>query len=340
MARTVPARSVSNGQVHRNRLFLLSASIVLIGVGLASVDAAAAGDSASPEPSATAGTPFTSTKFDYTLVLPPGWRAIPEAQEDQDLFEGSGANARVGSGGPSEPGETVEDRVATNRADMADCTSDPSADRPTTLGGVYGIEWTWSCDNSHHAAVNAIHDGRRLRLEVIVPDGSESLAAPLLEQLRQSFAFTSAEAPSVRVEPDLAAIEAELQGTFENAWHPPELEFAAIEAAGLIDRSDRGYWDWNEAATTVRSAVRFEDGDIIQYSARDGGPLEVGWVGRYQLLDDHTIEAIETGTFNRIVYEFTLRNDILTMDVVSNDDPIDLVPQTGIYETLPFTKVP
>jgi hypothetical protein len=90
----------------------------------------------------------------------------------------------------------------------------------------------------------------------------------------------------------------------------------------------------------VRSAVRFEDGAITQYGAADGGPLEVGWVGSYRLLDGHTIEAIETGSFNRIVYEFTLSDGILTMDVVSNDDPVDLVPQTGIYETLPFTRVP
>ena len=86
------------------------------------------------------------------------------------------------------------------------------------------------------SAIHAIHDGRRHRLEVSVPTGSEALAGPLLEQLRQSFAFTGVEAPSVGAEADLAAIEAELQGTCENAWHPPELEFATIEAAGLTDR--------------------------------------------------------------------------------------------------------
>jgi hypothetical protein len=256
------------------------------------------------------------------------------------MFEGPGANAMMIFGAPAEPGDTVEGRVAAGRAEVADCTSDPSEDLPTTLGGAYGVEWTWSCDTSYHAAISAIHDGRRMRLEVSVPTGSEALAGPLLEQLRQGFAFTSAEAPSVGAEVDLAAIEAELQGTYENAWHPPELEFATIEAAGLTDRSDRGYWDWMESVTTLRSAVKFDDGSIVQYGAADGGPLEMGWIGSYRLLDDHTIEAIETGTFNRIVYEFTLRDGILTMDVVHNDSPIDLVPQTGIYETLPFTKVP
>jgi hypothetical protein len=338
MARTVAARSRSNGQAQRSTLLALGALIVVVGVGLASDGAAAATESASPMPSASAGTPFTSTKFPYTIVLPPGWHAIPEGFPTAELFEGPGASARVQFGAPSEPGETVEDRVAAGRAEAADCTSDPSEDRPTTLGGAYGIEWTWSCDQSYHAAVNAIHDGRRHRLEVSVPIGSEALALPLLEQLRQSFAFTSVEASSVGPEADLAAVDAELQGTYENAWHPTELELAAIEAAGLSAPDD-----WVAAvrsAATHRHAVKFDDGAIIQYGAADGGPLDVGWIGSYRLLDDHTIEALETGIFNRIVYEFTLRDGILTMDVVHNDDPIDFAIQTAIYETLPFTKVP
>jgi hypothetical protein len=337
MARTDAARSRSNGQAQRSRLLPLSALIVLVALGLASVDAAAASD-ASPQPSPSAGTPFISTKFPYTIVLPEGWRALPEGFENQDMFEGPGANAMVIFGAPAEPGETVEGRVAENRADLVDCTSDPDQDRPTTLGEAYGIEWTWSCDMSYHVAVHAIHDGRRHRLEVSVPTGSEALAAPLLEQLRQSFAFTSAESASVGSEADLAAIDAQLQGTWVSGWHAPELEIATIEAAGLTAPSD-----WVSAvktATTSRHGVKFEDGTIIQYGAADGGPLEMGWIGSYRLLDDHTIEAIETGSFWRIVYEFRLRDDILMMDVITDEDPSDMAIQTSIYETLPFTKVP
>jgi hypothetical protein len=340
MARTDRTRSRSNGKTQRRRLLASSALIVVVSVGLASVGAAAAGDDASPAPSASAGTPFASTKLPYTIVLPAGWRALPEAREDEDLFEGPGANARVAMG-PSEPGDTVEGRVAANRAEIGGegCTSDPGEDSPTTLGGAYGIEWTWSCDRSYHAAVNAIHDGRRMRLEVSFPTGSEALAVPRLEQLRQSFAFTSAEAPPGGAEADLAAIDAQLQGTWVGAWHAPELEIATIEAAGLTAPSD-----WVQAimtVTTIRYAVKFEDGSIIQYGAYDGGSLDdVGWVGTYQLLDDQTIEAMDMGTFNPIVYGFTLRDGILTMDVISDDDPVDMAIQTAIYETLPFTKEP
>ncbi len=41
-----------------------------------------------------------------------------------------------------------------------------------------------------------------------------------------------------------------------------------------------------------------------------------------------------------MTYDFVLRGNVLTMDVVSDSDPADLVPQTGLYETLPFTRVP
>ena len=85
-----------------------------------------------------------------------------------------------------------------------------------------------------------------------------------------------------------------------------------------------------------------QDGAMIQYEAADGGPLEVAWTGTYQLLDDHTIEASEVGLFNRFVYDFSLRDGILTLDVISVDDPYPdaFGVQTAIYETLPFTRVP
>jgi hypothetical protein len=142
---------------------------------------------------------------------------------------------------------------------------------------------------------------------------------------------------------DLAAIEAELQGTFQNAWHPVELELATLEAAGLADWSDPGVRDWIESLTTaamVRAAVKFDEGTIIQYGAADGGALGVGWEGTYRLLDDHTIEAFDNDFHVRTVYEFALHDGILTIDVISDEDPVDLYPQTAIYETLPFTRVP
>ena len=170
-----------------------------------------------------------------------------------------------------------------------------------------------------------------------MPFGSDTEAIPLLERLREGFAFTSGASAPANAAADLATIDAEIQGTYETVSHPIELEFATVEAAGFAPEE----FD-PTTATTVKWAVKFEDGTIVQYEADDGGPFEIGWTGSYRLLDDHTIEAVESETGSRVVYEFTLRDGILTMDVVLDEfpDPTDIVVQTGILETLPFTKVP
>jgi hypothetical protein len=341
---TMAGQILALEMTRQRRITLTIASFITVVAGLTlSLPTAAASEASASADQAEDGTTFTSEKFPYTLVLPTGWRAVPDVQDERDLFDNPEGFAVQVNGRPSEPGDTAESRVAANRAELgAECQSDPADDRLTTLGGERAIAFTWTCPNSHSAAVMVVHDDMRFKLTVSVPKGSESQAAPLLEQLRQSFTVTDGSNPPTGTEADLAAIEAELQGTFENAWHPFDLELATVEAAGLDRQDSPDWWDAVEAvaATPARSAVKFQDGDIIQYGAIDGGPLEVGWVGRYRLLDDRTIEAIETGTFNRIVYEFTLSDDILTMDVVSNDEPVDMVPQTAIYETLPFARVP
>ena len=86
--------------------------------------------------------------------------------------------------------------------------------------------------------------------------------------------------------------------------------------------------------------IRFQDGRLQQFESYDGGPDQLGWTGTYRVVGPHTIEATEIGTFDTITYDFDLRGNVLTVDVVSDADPVNLVPQTGIYETLPFTRVP
>jgi hypothetical protein len=322
----------------RRRVAVAVGPLLAIAAGIA--PAAAADEVSATLDPTTDEVVHVSAGFPYTLALPKGWELV-FANAEEDLFQGPEATARVG-GAPAEPGDSVESRVTSNRADEigSGCTSDPADDRPTTLGGSDAILWTWTCPGSHHAAINTIRDGQRLRLQVNVPSGSESLAAPLLEQLRQGFSF--AEQP-LADGGDLAGIDAQLQGTYETAWYPIELAVATLEAAGVDDRSDQEWWAWMEAAaeagTTGRLAVKFDDGTMIQYVAEDGGPLEVGLVATYRLLDDHTIEATEVGTFLSIVFEFKLRDGILTSDVVSSDAPGAMGPQTAFFETLPFTRV-
>ncbi|MCY7418791.1 MAG: hypothetical protein LH650_09895, partial [Chloroflexi bacterium] len=74
--------------------------------------------------------------------------------------------------------------------------------------------------------------------------------------------------------------------------------------------------------------------------AFDGGADGMGWQGTWQLIDADTIEATEFGTFDKVVYDFTLRDDVLAVDVIGGSVPAGMVPQTSIYETLPFTRVP
>jgi hypothetical protein len=259
------------------------------------------------------------------------------------VFETDGFVARVNSG-EVPPDATVEQRVAGNRerdAIEGVCNSDPSTDRATTLGGVHAIAWVNHCPTAVYAIVQAVHDSISYHLEVAAPPESASEAEQLSELFRSSFTFLDAAAsPSA----DLAGIEEALQGTWTTEWHPVELGFAAVRAAGLDPADgDPGFAEWylSDPTGTARTGVRFDAGDITQYGALDGGSLEVGWFGTYRLLDTDTFEATETGTFNRIVYDFELRDDVLAIDVVSDAaGDADLVPQTAIYETLPFTKVP
>ena len=203
------------------------------------------------------------------------------------------------------------------------------------------IAWSWRCPNSYHAAINTLGQGMRLRLQVNVPLAEEQQAAAMLEALRQGFAFRGDGAAPAETTADLADLDRRLQGTYQNEWHPVELQYATIEAAGLsLEDADPGYLGTWPSGSTARSAVTFEDGTMDLYVATDGGPLERGAFFTYTLIDDHTIEAVEPSTFIRTVFEFTLQDGVLIMDAISTDDSFGLVAVTGITETLPFTRVP
>jgi hypothetical protein len=305
-----------------------------------SMTSAAAADAA-PSGEPTGGASHFDSAWVYSLELPEGWgvfHASADATGGADFFEGpGGVSARVG-GQASEAGDSVEGRVAINREDLtADgaCESDELADQPTTLGGEPAIAWSWRCQDSFHAAINTLGQGMRLRLEVTVPLDAEPQAGAMLEALRNGFAFLGDGNAMGEATVDLVELDERLQGTYENDWHPVELQFATIEAAGLsLDDAAPGYESTFEGFATTRSAVQFDADKMIQFGALDGGPLEIWNVARYALVDDHTIEATDTEG-DTFVYEFTLEDGILALDEITGD-----VPQTGLMETLPFTRVP
>ena len=320
----------------------MAIAVALVSVAVVSMTTAAASDDASPDAGQVTGTTRFDSDWVYILDLPEGWLpflAGADASGGEDLFKGpEGASARVG-GQAAEAGDTVEGRVAVNREDLtADgtCQSDELADQPTTLDGQPAIAWSWSCPDSYHAAINTLGQQMRLRLEVTVPLAMEEQAAAMLEDLRQGFAFVDDGTTAGESSTDLAALVQRLQGTYENAWHPIELQYATIEAAGLsLDDADQGYVDTFASVNTTRSAVKFGDGVMIQFGAIDGGQLEQWAAFSYELIDDHTIKATEVGGVGSYVYEFALQDDVLMLDVISED-----VAQTGLMETLPFTRVP
>lgn len=276
------------------------------------------------------------------LTLPPGWRSIAASPADTgDLFEGPNGSARVGSRGPV-PDQSVADRVAANRAELdgQECASDPGDDQPATLGGETAIAWNFACGNSLTLAINTVHEGAGYRLSVTIPAGSEAEAQSLLDQFASSFTFTTAPS-SPDPSPDLAAIDASLQGTWRTEWAPVELWIASVEAAGLDPQAiDDGWAADMRKADTRRATLRFKDGQMVEYGAFDGGADEFGSQASYHLADQDTIEGTDPAGIIRTAYDFVLRDDVLSIDVVSDSDPLDLIPQTSIFETLPFTRVP
>jgi hypothetical protein len=286
---------------------------------------------------------FTSKRSPYVVTLPAGWRVLPvtdDLTQPRDAFATAGASVEVIS--RPRPGQTVEERVAAARADEVGppCTSDAANDQSSTLDAEHAIVWSYRCPDVFKLLIQAIHNDISFMLRLSVPPDAEPDALPILEQFRGAFQFV--DAPASSGPPDLASIDAQLQGTWTNEWHPVELEVAAIQAAGL-DPADAGnsWWTADGLGHTSRNGVKFDNGDITQYGALDGGPLEVGWFGTYEVTGANSFEATETGFFAPNRYEFVLRDEILTIDVISSAGGVaDTVPQTAIYETLPFTRVP
>jgi hypothetical protein len=243
----------------RSARVAVAMAVALVSVAAVSMTTAAASDSASPDASQATGTTRFDSDWVYTLDLPEGWLpfvADADATGGEDLFEGpDGVSARVG-GQASEPGDTVEGRVAANRAEFtADgtCQSDELADRPTTLGGEPAIGWSWRCPDSFHAAINTLGQGMRLRLQVNVPPAAEQQAAAMLEDLRQGFAF--ADDGNAPVEATAAPTADPARSAFVGTVPPDGTYSAEITSEDLVAKGaspefaqqNQGTWTWTFA---------------------------------------------------------------------------------------------
>jgi hypothetical protein len=141
-------------------------------------------DSAAP-------TVFSSSVLPYSLRLPDGWvaNASAEGEDSYDSADGR-ITLTVGTGRP-EPGQTVEDRVRINREDeFGDCVTDPSQDRPVTIGGERAIQWAFDCGGVVGLAANTIHDSLGYRLTLRAPAGDAPQLEPLMAEILANYRFT------------------------------------------------------------------------------------------------------------------------------------------------------
>jgi hypothetical protein len=85
--------------------------------------------------------------------------------------------------------------------------------------------------------------------------------------------------------------------------------------------------------------VRLAGGGWSLLQSIDGKPATVGWRGSYKVIDDHTVTA--TSDCGTMTYRYALVGDQLSLKVVDVGCPGvgDLVAQTIVYQSAPFTKV-
>jgi hypothetical protein len=101
----------------------------------------------------------------------------------------------------------------------------------------------------------------------------------------------------------------------------------------------------SHVAGTWVYTIKLSAGRWTEFAVFNNGPSEIGWAGRYQVVDDHTVVA--TDDCGPITYRFKLDGDKLTLDMVDDkcqgqDGAVEqgeLIAQTIIYESAPFTKV-
>jgi hypothetical protein len=204
------------------------------------------------------------------------------------------------------------------------------------LAGILLVVGLAACAGSAPAASGAlpIHSPT-----AVTPAPIASAASSPLAPTPAVLASTAA-SPTSSSQP--GGVGALLEGTWSDGWHDVSLEVATVKAAGL-DPTGPESGDWFtgiQGVTKGRNTIRFQAGQLVLFNAADGGPDHEGWAGTYTVRDDHTIVAVETDAapFPTIVYKFTLVGPVLTMRLVSDTDPLDVVPQTAIYDTLPFMR--
>jgi hypothetical protein len=130
-----------------------------------------------------------------------------------------------------------------------------------------------------------------------------------------------------------------LEGTWSTGKTTCAQQQAAMEAADF-SAEQLTLADWSPECG-AQFTVRFADGRLVQ--STDG---DVGWDGKYRIVDEETFEAGDRENGCYITYHYAIDGDQLTIDMVEDICPAwteaellgDSIVQTEIYETSPFTR--
>ena len=150
-------------------------------------------------------------------------------------------------------------------------------------------------------------------------------------------AVNQSQAPSATPAADV------LTGTWATGDITCEQMNAALARGGFTQAQlDAAGWDPTLCAQdpAPQFTICFLGGRLVEF-----GNGEEGWDGRYEIVDDDTFVAGDSGTLY-ITYQYAITGNQLTIDVISDDfpggDPTmgDLIAQTATYESAPFVRQP
>jgi hypothetical protein len=142
----------------------------------------------------------------------------------------------------------------------------------------------------------------------------------------------------------VASADDPLEGTW-TAVLTPELEHQAALAAGL-EPNTVSHEEIFYGKGPVTVVLTLQDGQLLISSYLvEGEPLEDQWAGAYEIVDEDTFVAGDTGDLY-IEYTYSIDGDQLAIDMVRDDYPTvseealagEIYAQTVIYESVPFTK--
>lgn len=157
----------------------------------------------------------------------------------------------------------------------------------------------------------------------------------------------SAESPAATASVEATGATGTAADPLEGTWTAiitPKLEEQAAVAAG-IEPSLSSSEDLFGVPGPITIVLTFEDGQLIQTSAAEGMEPEVGWSGLYEIVDEDTFVAGDTGELY-IEYAYAIDGDQLVIDMVRDDYPTvseeelagEIYAQTVIYESASFTR--